>query len=158
MEAKTIKVLPLDESVSPFAGRLTMIDRENTRSSPLTKIMVVEDSAVVREIMRLFLADIPGLSVIGEFCCAPTAIAGIRRDPPDVLLLDIQLYAGNGMDVLNAVSAEHPETKVLVVTNYADAVFRSHYMGAGAYAFFDKSRELNALRSSLQKLAGQARP
>jgi DNA-binding NarL/FixJ family response regulator len=118
--------------------------------------MVVEDSDIVREVMRYFLADIPGLSVIGEFCCAPTAIDGIRRQPPDVLLLDIQLHAGNGMDVLNVISAEHPATKVIVVTNFADAVYRRHYMDAGAHGFFDKCRELNGLRYRLEKLAGQA--
>ncbi|MEN3295802.1 MAG: hypothetical protein V7642_5055 [Burkholderiales bacterium] len=122
----------------------------------MTTVMVVEDSDIVREVMRLFLADIAGLYVIGEFCCAPTAIEGIRHDPPDVLLLDIQLHAGNGMDVLKMVSVEHPATKVIVVTNYADAVYRRHYTDAGAYGFYDKCRELNALRCGLEKLAGQA--
>jgi DNA-binding NarL/FixJ family response regulator len=119
----------------------------------MTRVMVVEDSDIVREVMRLFLAGIPGLLVTGEYCCAPTAIEGIRHDPPEVLLLDIQLHAGNGMDVLNVMTAEYPAVKVIVVTNYADPVFRRHYADAGAYGFYDKCRELNALRSSLEKLA-----
>jgi DNA-binding NarL/FixJ family response regulator len=116
--------------------------------------MVVEDSDIMREVMRHFLAYIPGLLVTGEFCCAPTAIEGIRLNPPDVLLLDIQLHAGNGMDVLNLMSAEYAAAKVIVVTNYADAVYRRHYIDAGAYGFYDKCRELDALRCSLEKLAG----
>jgi DNA-binding NarL/FixJ family response regulator len=122
----------------------------------LTTVTVVEDSDIVREVMRNFLADIPGLSVIAEFCCAPTAIEGIRRDPPDVLLLDIQLHAGNGMDVMKAISAEYQTIKVIVVTSFADAVYRRHYIDAGAYGFYDKCRELSALRYCLEKLAGPA--
>jgi DNA-binding NarL/FixJ family response regulator len=146
------------ELVSALADLRTITDRETAAGRPMMKVMVVEDSAVVRDIMRLFLAEIPGLAVVGEFCCAPTAIAGTRRDPPDVLLLDIQLYTGSGMDVLKTVLAEHRHTKVLVVSNFADPVFRKRYIEAGAYAFFDKSRELHLLRSSLKELAGHGQP
>jgi DNA-binding NarL/FixJ family response regulator len=126
------------------------------RNVAVTRVMVVEDSDIVRAVTRQFLADIPGLCLTGEFCCASTAIDGIRYDPPEVLLLDIQLHAGNGMDVLNAMSVEHPATKVIIVTNYADEVYRRRYTDAGAYGFYDKCRELDALRLSLEQLAGDA--
>lgn len=88
-----------------------------------------------------------------EFCCAPSAVAGIRREPPDILLLDIELETGTGMDVLKAVSTEFPATKVIMLTNCTEAIYHAHFINAGAYAFYDKSRELAALRSTLERLA-----
>jgi len=120
------------------------------------KVMIVEDSIIVREVLHHLLTEISGLSVIGEFCCAPTAIAGIRRDPPDILLLDIELRAGRGMDVLKMAAAEHPATKVIVVSNHADPVYRRYYQNAGAHGFYDKCRELDGLRAGLENLARAA--
>lgn len=118
------------------------------------KVMLVEDSNVIREVLRRLVTELAGLRLTGEFCCASSAIAGVRRDPPDVLLLDIELREGKGMDVLNVVAAEYPATKVIVVTNYVDAIYCTHYKNAGAYGFYDKSRELGALRKRLESLTG----
>jgi DNA-binding NarL/FixJ family response regulator len=117
------------------------------------KVMIVEDSKIMREVLRGLLSEIAPVSVTGEFSCAPTAISGMRCAPPDVLLLDIDLAVGNGMDVLRVASAEVPATKVIMVTNHGDQIYRTHCINAGAYAFYDKSHELDALRRSLERLA-----
>jgi DNA-binding NarL/FixJ family response regulator len=117
------------------------------------KIMIVENSRIMREVLRVLLSDIAGISVTGEFCCAPTAVAGMLRAPPDVLLLDIDLKVGNGMDVLRVASAQAPAIKVIMVTNHGDQIYRTHCIDAGAYAFYDKSHELDALRRSMRCLA-----
>jgi len=114
--------------------------------------IVVEDSDIVRALWRKMAAKIAGLSLTGEFSRASTAIAAIRRAPPDVVLLDIHLSEGNGMEVLRVVAAEYPMTKVIVVSNCADAIHRRHYTAAGVYAFYDKSHELAAMRCTLEHL------
>jgi two-component system OmpR family response regulator len=122
----------------------------------MTNVMMVEDSPIVRGVLRGMLETIPQLSLSGGFSGAPAAIDAIRNAPPDVILLDIQLKVGNGMDVLKVVSAEYPAIKVIVVTNFSDAVYRKHYSSAGAFAFFDKCHELRALSGCLEKLACRA--
>lgn len=117
------------------------------------RIMVVEDSDTVCAVWRDMLSRIGGLMAVGVFSCVATAIAGIRRDPPDIILLDLQLQGESGMVVMQLVAENYPLTKVIVVTNYADAIYRRHYMNAGAYAFFDKSHELKPLRHALEGLA-----
>jgi DNA-binding NarL/FixJ family response regulator len=121
------------------------------------KAMLVEDSEIVREVLRHYLFDMPGLALAGICRCAPTAIDAIRRDPPDVVVLDIHLHEGNGMDVMRVVAAEFPAIKVIVVTNHADEIFRRRFIDAGAYGFHDKSRDLHLLRSSLEGLVAQSR-
>ena len=123
-----------------------------------SQVFVVEDSDVVRALWRTVVAKIAGLSLRGEFNRASTAIAAIRREPPHVVLLDINLSDGNGMEVLRVVAAEHPKTKVIVVSNCSDPTHRRYFAKAGAYAFFDKSHELAAVRRMLASLAGFGSP
>lgn len=122
------------------------------------KAMIVEDSDFVRAVWREMLAKIAGISLVGEFRRASSAIAGIRRSPPDIILLDIHLQDSSGMDVLKVVGSEYPEIKVLVVTNFADPVCRNRYARAGAYGFFDKSQEIKALFGALKNLVGFKTP
>ena len=117
------------------------------------KVMLVDDSDIARALLRKLLSAIDAAFITGEFSGPTAAIAGIRNDPPDIVFLDIQLEDGCGMDVLKVVSAEYPRIKFIVVSNYADRVFREHYENAGAYRFFDKSLELEALRICLEELA-----
>ena len=128
------------------------------RESRVSRVFVIEDSDVVRALWRTVVAKIAGLSLSGEFNRASTAIAAIRREAPHVVLLDINLSDGNGMEVLRVVAAEYPMTKVIVVSNCADPTHRKYFTKAGAYAFYDKSHELAAMRRMLASLAGARSP
>lgn len=119
------------------------------------KVMIIEDSDIVRIVFQNLLAQVRGASVCSEFDSAASAIRALASDSPDAILLDIQLRSGNGMEVLKAVTANHPHIKVLVVTNFTDDLYRRRYLEAGAWGFFDKSRDLALLRSSLQTLCAQ---
>ena len=93
------------------------------------------------------------MSLAGEFSRASTAIAAIRREIPKLVCLDVQFSEGSGMDVMRVVAAEYLMTKVIVASNFADPIFRPHYTEAGAYAFYDKSHDLAAMRGTLARLA-----
>ena len=120
-------------------------------------ILIVDDSAVVRDLLREMLAQIEGADVVGEFASPAPAIASIRSNPPDVVLLDIDLVDGSGLEVLRAVRAEHPSVKVIVFTNFAEDICRRRCLQAGAYAFYDKKSDLCALRQTLHGLASASR-
>lgn len=120
-------------------------------------ILIVDDSAVVRSLLREMLAKVEGADVVGEFESPAPAIESIRTNPPDVVLLDIQLANGSGLEVLRAVNREYPSVKVMVFTNFAEPVYRKRCLEAGAYAFYDKKSDLNALRQALHNL-GSAVP
>ncbi len=119
-------------------------------------IVIVDDSAVVRHLLREMLAKVVGAEVVGEFASPAAAIESIRSNPPDVVLLDIQLVNGSGLEVLRAVSSDHPGVKVMVFTNYAEDVYRQRCLQAGAYAFYDKKSDLHVLRQALSGLAAAA--
>lgn len=119
----------------------------------LINVLVVDESSVVRRVLRNLLRNIEGLFIAAECRSAPSAISWIERNPPDVVLLDIPLSVGTGMDVLNMVVEKYPQIKVFIVTNLTDDIYRMHYLNAGAQGFFDKSLELPLLQNHLQLIA-----
>ena len=128
------------------------------RDSGTLRLFVVEDSNVVRALRHTVSPQIAGLSLAGAFHRASTAIAAIRREPPDVVLLDVNLSDGNGMEVLRVVASEYPLTKVIVVSNCADPTHWKYFTKAGAYAFYDKNHELAIMRRMLERLAKSLLP
>ncbi|PTR28018.1 MULTISPECIES: response regulator [unclassified Pseudomonas] len=121
-------------------------------SGPL-RLFVVEDSNAVPALWRTVSPRIAGLSLAGVFHRATAAIVAIRREPPDVVLLDINLGDGQGMEVLRVVAAEYPLTKVIVVSDCAAPAHWKYFTKAGAYAFYDKNHELAIMGRMLERLA-----
>jgi DNA-binding NarL/FixJ family response regulator len=115
--------------------------------------MLVEDSIAVRQRLREALDEIAGFHVIGEFDTAQDAIAAIDTQAPDVLLLDIKLRAGNGIEVLRHVRRLAPAAKVIVFSQHDDPEYREQFQQAGAHFFFNKTHESGQLVDTLTALA-----
>lgn len=113
------------------------------------KVFLVEDSPILRERLEKMLAAIPGAETVGHAPTARGAIAGIEAAHPDVVVLDIQLEEGTGFDVMRAVRPLAPEIAFYVLTNFAHEGYRRMAEKLGARGFFDKSREIGALREAL---------
>jgi DNA-binding NarL/FixJ family response regulator len=119
----------------------------------LIRLMIVDDSDAIRAVWQDMLSRISGIQICGTYASTLPALEAICRDAPDVILLDIELGTESGSQVLRFATSNFPDIKVIVVSNYADKIYRRHYINAGAYAFFDKSHELNKLKGILLSLA-----
>jgi DNA-binding NarL/FixJ family response regulator len=119
----------------------------------VVRVMIVDDSAAICAVWKDMLSRISGVKLCGVYGSTLPALEAICQHKPDVILLDIELGTDSGSQVLRFASSNFPETKVIVVSNYADKIYRKHYVNAGAYAFFDKSHELHKLRGILLSLA-----
>jgi len=116
-------------------------------------IMLVEDSLPVRKRLREILDDIDRFRIVGEFDTAQDAIAAMGSAPPDVVLLDIKLRVGNGIEVLRHVKKHAPAAKVIVFSQHDDAGYREQFEQAGAQYFFNKTHETGELVATLAELA-----
>jgi DNA-binding NarL/FixJ family response regulator len=119
----------------------------------LVQVMIVDDSSAICAVWQDMLSRISGLQLCGVYASPLPAMEAICRNAPDVILLDIELGTETGSQLLRFAASNFPETKVIVVSNYADKIYRKHYINAGAYAFFDKSHELHKLRGLLLSFA-----
>ena len=120
--------------------------------SDLLKVLLVDDSATVRERIKMLLADVPGLEVAGEAAQADEALAVYRRVNPDVVILDIRMPGGTGIGVLREIKRGSPAAVVVMLTNFATPEHRSVCLAAGADYFLDKSTEFWDVLDILQDL------
>ncbi len=112
-------------------------------------VFIVEDSAIVREYIQSMLTAIPGVEVVGYATDEPSAIVRVSELLPDVVTLDLSLKPGSGIKVLEYIKKQHPEIKVIVLTNYTDEFYANSCRRAGADCFFDKTFQFPRVRSAL---------
>jgi DNA-binding NarL/FixJ family response regulator len=86
---------------------------------------------------------------VGHASSAGEAVGALLADPPDAVVLDIQLESGSGLDVLREVHARAPQIAFYVLTNFANEAYRAAAERLGASRFFDKSNEFERLRDAL---------
>lgn len=112
-------------------------------------LFIVEDSEEVRTRMQSMLSEIPGIKIAGY---APDELGAIERISvllPDVVLLDLCLKPGSGINVLDYIKKHQPQIKVIVVTNYSDKFYADKCVEAGADCFFDKTFQFSRVYSAL---------
>jgi DNA-binding NarL/FixJ family response regulator len=117
------------------------------------RVFLVEDSELIRARIRAELATIPGLRTVGHADTAADAIRDVLAQHPDVVLLDLRLREGTGMDVLRALHASAPEIDVYLCSSYAAEPYRGMALRLGARAVFDKSTEFGRVKETLARRA-----
>ena len=120
-----------------------------------TRVYIVDDSDSVRQRLIAMLETMGNVDVVGVARTAAEAIDGIAATSPDVVLLDLNLRAGSGIEVLNAVRRNRPGLHVVVLTNHAEPQYRRACMKAGARHFLDKSTQFECVKTVLSAQAGE---
>ncbi len=130
-------------------------------------IYIVDDSKALRERLVSMLSEIDGIEVVGQARNAGEAIDGIRHLKPRVVILDIQMPGGNGIEVLRAIKQDLLPPVVLMLTNHPYAQYRDKCLELGADYFLDKTKDLENLTGifkdlvkqfELEELAGSVTP
>jgi DNA-binding NarL/FixJ family response regulator len=106
----------------------------------VVKVLVVDDSSVVRSRLVAMMSEVPGVEV-GEACSAEEALEVVRRTAPGVVLLDLRLPGKSGLAVLRDLKAVSPSPVVIVLTSHPTEHHRRSCLAQGADFFFDKSAD-----------------
>jgi two-component system response regulator DevR len=132
------------------ADPLDDLAAEDPTAERKTRVMLVDDHAIVRQGLRMVLEAAEGLQVVGEADTMRSAVDTAIRTRPDVILMDVRLVEGNGIEATREIRARTTNAKVIIVTSFDDdeALFASIMAGASGYLLkrVDSAQLLNAIR------------
>jgi DNA-binding NarL/FixJ family response regulator len=108
---------------------------DDPNGAPPLRVMLVDDHEVVRDGIRLLLHEAEDVVVCAEASSAREAVAVAARALPDVIVMDVRLSDGSGIEATRDIRAARPQTAVLMLTSFADdeALFASIMAGAAGY-------------------------
>ncbi len=99
------------------------------------RIIIVDDHEVVRLGLKSLLERHPQFDIVGEAATAREALEKVSRQKPDVVLMDIRLPGMSGIEACEEITKNYPETKVVMLTSYAEdeMLFSAIRAGASGY-------------------------
>jgi two-component system OmpR family response regulator len=117
------------------------------------QVLLVEDSAVICNLIANIVNNVAGVSVAESVGSEADAIEAVNHGNVDVVILDLQLRSGTGFGVLRAMRKMAQQPAVVVLTNFALSTYRDSALALGARHFLDKSRDYERLPVILRELA-----
>lgn len=114
------------------------------------RILLVDDHEVVRLGLRGLLDHHPGFEVVGEASAEAEAVEKALKLEPDLILMDIRLAGGSGVDACQQIMQELPKTKVIMLTSYAEDEMLFAAIRAGAAGYVLKQVGSNDLIRSIE--------
>jgi len=127
---------------------------EGATASKVSRILIADDHALVREGLRTMLSGEDGIEVIAEAHDGRQALNICREHEPDLVLMDVRMPVMDGLEATRKIKAEMPTTSVMMVTMHEnpDYLFEAVKAGAAGYVLKDASGErlLNAVRRTLE--------
>ena len=115
-------------------------------------VLIADDSQVVTERLRAMLSELGGVELAGHAGTVPEALHAVRSLRPDVVILDLHMPGGRGMDVLKTIRREQPGSAVVVLTNHSYSQYRKRCLENGARSLLDKSTEFHNVAAVLAEL------
>ncbi len=116
------------------------------------KVLVADGSAMLRERIIGLFSELSGIEVIGQTQDWPETFHAIFTCKPDVLILDIQVIRGRGIEALKNIKQEDSSMAVIVLTDFTTPPYYRRCLEAGADFYLDKSTEVGKLREIIQGL------
>ncbi len=117
------------------------------------KVVLVEDSPLVRKHLLAALKEQPFLSVVGLAATEAEALCTVGLTRPHVVVLDLALAAGSGLEVLRKLRLAGYGGTILVLSNREAEIYGPLCVSNGANAFYDKGREFERFLADLNVLA-----
>ena len=121
-------------------------------------ILIVDDNAQLRTLMREIVADEPDLHVMGEAADGAEAMQLVEELRPDIVLLDLVMPQVSGLEVLRWIKTEHPKIKVIIVTVHDEDAYRQAAEASGADAYLPKKTLGTVLLPTIRRVSGSMPP
>ncbi|MEW5940579.1 MAG: response regulator transcription factor [Chloroflexota bacterium] len=118
-----------------------------------TRILLVDDHAIVRLGLMTLLNDQPDMEVVAEASAAAEAVRAVETFQPDVVLMDVRLPGEGGIEAARQIAARFPNSKVVMLTSFADDELILRAISAGAVGYVLKQVGNEELIRAIQSAA-----
>ena len=117
-----------------------------------SKILLVDDHVVVREGVRRLLLDLPGITVL-EAGNGQDALAIFRREPIDIVLLDLNLAGIGGLELLRRMLKENAKARIIIFSMHSEPLYAARALRLGAKGYVSKSAASEELLIAIRKVS-----
>lgn len=115
-------------------------------------VLIADGSRAMVERLTDILERVRGLKLIGYAVTAQETTHSIQELRPDVVILDLQMTNGRGINVLRAIKSSSPDIRVIILSNFPYPQYRKKCLEAGADFFLDKSLDFSKMPEILRDL------
>ena len=116
----------------------------------MIKVAITDDHAVIIEGIQSMLEMADTIQIIAGYTTREATQQGIRENPPDVLLLDINLGNANGIQLCKQLTKDYPTLKIIALTNYDDTTFVRQMIKNGAKGYLLKNTSKKDLITAIE--------
>lgn len=117
------------------------------------RVMIVEDHALVRAGMRALLQKLDGIDVVADVGDGWEAVKAVQTDAPDLVLMDIAMPGLNGLDATSRIMKESSNTRVILLSMYANEEYLRQALQVGASGYLLKGAELAELELAIRTVS-----
>ncbi len=119
----------------------------------MIQVLICDDHQIVRQGIKLILADASDIALACEAANGPDAVARVRQGGIDVVLLDIAMPQRDGLDVLKQLKSEFPRLPVLMLSTYPDRQYAVRSLKLGAAGYLNKSADSEQMIEAIRRVA-----
>lgn len=116
----------------------------------MISVLVADDHAVVRAGIRHILESMPGVSVVAEASDGPSALQLAREHKPDLIILDVSMPGGSGLNVLSDLRRDVQGARILILSMHDDAEYIAESVRAGTNGYLLKDSAATDLRAAVR--------
>jgi DNA-binding NarL/FixJ family response regulator len=116
------------------------------------KIGIIEDSKLIRMQIVSIMKQQEEIKILFQAEDEDEALTKLRNIPVDLVILDINLKKGNGLNLIPEIKEIRPETQVIIFTNHTENAYRKRSMELGADNFYNKSSEFEEMMVTISRL------
>ena len=119
----------------------------------MTRVLICDDHSIVRDGLKRILAATPDLQVAGEAASGDAALALVKENDYDVVMLDMSMPGLSGLDLIKRLKLEKPKVRMLVLSMHGERQYAARVLKAGAAGYLSKDSASEVLLGALRKVA-----
>jgi DNA-binding NarL/FixJ family response regulator len=131
----------------------TITSQQPVEAKNTTRILIIDDHPIVRQGLKMMIEGEPDLTVCGEASGMSQAMQLFFETEPDVVIADISLENGSGIELVKELIAQNEDLKVLVCSMHEETLFAERALHAGAKGYINKEQATEKLIVAIRRVA-----